>query len=224
MRVIVIIAGTNDPSNSAMLAAAFTEGMREEGAEVDTVHLREIELKHFTLDCYSGTYQHEPEFRRIQSLIEGAHGIVVATPIWNFGVPAHLKNLLDRMGSFAFDTTKLWGKLAGKPFYLIFTGGAPKTAWKGLMRITTRFVPEALKYFGATYINCHYEPKCVIAKGNFGLVVDKRPESLASLKRQGASFAKIVSHYAENGTLPLRKRLFRTLYSIGLRIVQGKKA
>ena len=108
----------------------------------------------------------------MQKHVENASGLVIATPVWNFGVPAHLKNFIDRMGSFALDETRSRGTLNGKPFYIIFTGGAPKPAWTGLMKKTTAFVPEALRYFGATYIGHHFEPKCVKGRGKFGLVVD----------------------------------------------------
>jgi len=207
MNILVLVAGTNEPGNSNMLADTFIQGMQQIG-EV-TVHkrrLKDLRIDHFTLDCYDPQYNREEDFGELQTLMEEAHGFVIATPVWNFGVPAHLKNFVDRMGSFALDESRSKGTLNGKPFYMIFTGGAPAPAWKGLMQKTTSHISEGLKYFGASYIGHHFEPKCVKGRGKFGLVVDERPESLASVRKQGHAFAAVVKKYEETGKAPLKQR------------------
>jgi multimeric flavodoxin WrbA len=138
--------------------------------------------------------------------MEEADGFVFASPVWNFGVPAHLKNFIDRMGSFALDETRSKGTLGGKPFYLIFTGGAPAPAWKTLMQKTTSFVPEALKYFGASYMGHHFEGKCTKGRGKFGLVVDERPDSLEEVRKKGFEFARVVKTFKETGKAPIKQR------------------
>ncbi|PIR50022.1 hypothetical protein COU79_01710 [Candidatus Peregrinibacteria bacterium CG10_big_fil_rev_8_21_14_0_10_54_7] len=207
MNILVLVAGTNEPSNSNMLADAFIEGMQQGGdVTVEKRRLKDLQIDHFSLEHYNPEFRHEEDFRNLQHLIEKADGLVIASPVWNFGVPAHLKNFIDRMGSFALDETRSRGTLRGKPFYLIFTGGVPAPAWKGLMRKTTSFVPEGLKYFGASYIGHHFESKCVKGRGKFGLVVNERPETLASLRRQGHTFAGVVKKYEETGKAPLKQR------------------
>ncbi|PIR52654.1 hypothetical protein COU76_05300 [Candidatus Peregrinibacteria bacterium CG10_big_fil_rev_8_21_14_0_10_49_10] len=207
MEILVLVAGTNEPSNSNMLADAFVQGMQQFGdVNAHKCRLKDLHIDHFSLDFYDAQCHQEEDFCDVQHLMESADGLIVATPIWNFGVPAHLKNLIDRMGSFALDETRSRGTLYGKPFYLIFTGGAPAVAWKTLMQKTSSHLPEALKYFGASYIGHHFEPKCTAGKGKFGLVVDSRPESLASLRRQGHDFAKVVQEYATTGKAPIKQR------------------
>ena len=191
-----------------MLADAFMQGMQQEhNINVHKRRLKDMKIDHFTLDFYQPQCNQEEDFCTLQELMEQSSGFVIATPVWNFGVPAHLKNFIDRMGSFALDETRSKGTLNGKPFYLLFTGGAPLPAWKGLMQKTTSFVPEALKYFGGSYIGHHFEGKCTIGRGKFGLVMDERPEALAGIRKEGHEFAKIVKIYHDTGKAPAKHRL-----------------
>jgi multimeric flavodoxin WrbA len=221
MRIFILIAGTNEPSNANALADAFIQGMQHlGGVEVHKRRLKDMRIEHFTLDCYAPACRQEEDFCALQTLMEESDGFVIASPVWNFGVPGHLKNFIDRMGSFALDATRSRGTLGGKPFYLIFTGGAPAVAWKALMRSTTSFVPEALKYFGATHIATHFEEKCTKGRGAFGLVVDGRPASLENVRAQGSRFAKVVDRFARTGQLPARKKFLRTLTNWGQSVVK----
>jgi multimeric flavodoxin WrbA len=223
--VTVIVAGTNVPSNAEFLADTFIQGLESNGIEISKVILRDLHIKHFSVERYEPYCDDkDDDFCRIESLISEADGVVFASPIWNYSVPAHLKNLIDRMGAFALDTeTRSTGMLKAKPFFIIHTGGGPMIAWKALFYITTLHISEAIKYYGGTVIGRHFEPKCLPSKGKFGLVVDQRPESLASVKKKGIHFADIASHYAENGSLPLSTRLgyqlFSFIYRVGNRIM-----
>ena len=182
---------------------------------MDTHRLKDLKIDHFNLNYYEEECIQEKDFCTIRELIEKANGIVVASPIWNFGVPAHLKNLIDRMGNFALDKTRSVGMLNGKPFYLIFTGGAPFVAWTGLLKKTTSSIPEAIKYFGGSIIGTHFEGKCTKGKGKFGLVVDERPESLARMREEGLKFAQVVKEYTETGKLPVKQEVTKKVYIWG---------
>ena len=229
MRILVLVAGTNDPSNSDALADAFIEGMRTQGnTEIEKIRLKDLEIAHFTLKHYDSDYPQEEVFRSLQRKIEEASGIVIATPIWNFGVPGHLKNLIDRMGAFGLDSaTRSRGMLQGKPFFLIFTGGSPKAAWTGLQRRTTSFLPTSLKYFGGSIAGTYYEPRCLPRRqagmqgsGIFGLVVDKRLESLACVREEGCKFVQLVKKFKETGKLPMKQALLLRVYRLGQAIVK----
>jgi len=207
MNILVLVAGTNEPSNSDTLAHAFIQGIEQHGdVHCDKIRLKDLRIDHFELDFYQPKCNQEEDFCKIQKLIEESHGLVIATPVWNFSVPAHLKNLIDRMGSFALDASRSNGTLKGKPFYLIYTGGVPMPGWKTLMRKTTSHLPESLQYFGASFIGQHYEPKCTQGRGVFGLVVDGRPDSIESIRRKGYDFAKIVMEYKRTGKAPMKHR------------------
>ncbi len=223
--IAVVVAGMNEPSNSNALADSFIEGMKEvPGVTFEKIRLKDLQLHHFTLADYEPGNATEPDYLRIKTILSDATGIVFATPIWNFSVPSHLKNLIDRMGAFGLDhDTHSRGQFNGKPFGLIFTGGAPMIAWKALMYLTTLHVAEAMKYYGGTMIYRHFEPKCTPGKGIFGLVVNTRPNTLERLKKDGKNFATSAQYYAQNGKLPTGQQLwhkwFEFLYRAGNRIM-----
>lgn len=223
--IVVIVAGTNDPSNSDVLADHFVTGMKQAGnVRIEKLRIKDLNLSHFTLERYEEECELEPDYVRVKTLLKEAKGTVFASPIWNFSVPAHFKNLIDRMGAFALDhETHSKGQFAGRPFVLLYTGGAPMIAWKALMYLTTLHVTEAIKYYGGTVVYRHFEPKSVQGRGKFGLVVDKRPESLALMEKKGKQYAELVAYYAKNGKLPAGKQFayafFTFLYRAGNRIM-----
>jgi multimeric flavodoxin WrbA len=219
MKIVIVVAGTNEKSNCDVLAQAFMDGISAVSNDnidsISRIRLKDLKINHFNLENYDAENLDEEDFAMIRGKIEEADGVVFASPVWNFGVPGHLKNLIDRMGEFALDETKSKGILNGKPFYLIFTGGAPYAAWKGLMRKTTSFVPEGIKYFGGSVIGSHFEGRCTPGKGKFGLVVDKREGSMKSLREQGKSFGLVVQEYSKTGKLPAKQAMLKRLYAFG---------
>lgn len=232
MKILILVAGTNDPSNSDFLADRFAEGIgaaaeprrsRTPVAEVKKVLLKDVSIDHFQMKYYDAATDQGEDFRRVEALMKNADGVVIATPIWNFGVPGHLKNLIDRMGSFCLDPeTRSLGMLNGKPFFLIYTGGSPYPAWTGLQRRTVSHLPVSIRYFGGVVIGSHYEGRCTRGKGEFGMMVNCRPDSIASVKARGRHFAEVVKIFAGTGRLPLRERflmwIFRTAQQIKRRL------
>ncbi len=224
IKIGVIVAGNNDPSNSDTLAEALMKGVRAEGVESVKIRLKDLKIDHFSLHYYEHRSCNDDDYVQVQNLIDESSAVVIATPIWNFSVPAHLKNMMDRLGAFALDQeTHSRGQLNGKPFYLVYTGGAPMIAWKALMYLTTLHIGEAIKYYGGVVVGRHFEPKSLPGRGKFGLVVDQRPASLAKMEKNGRWLAGVAKHYKENGSLPVRSRIsykfFSFLYRVGNRIM-----
>ena len=174
-----------------------------------TVPLKDLNILPFNLNCY-GTNCPIDDLTKIQEQIKHADALVIATPIWNFSVPGHLKNLIDRMGSFALDTTHSVGILNGKPAYLIITAGMPSGAWPFLKKAMSH-VTLALQYFGASVLGMHFEGSCTLGRGQFGLVVDKRPSSLEKAMQEGRQFAVDVERFKDTGVLPLKYRVMRKM-------------
>lgn len=220
MKILILVAGTNDPSNADYLADLFIEGMKTvPGIETEKIRLKDVPLPHFELQDYACGRQ-GPGFDRIRSLMQSGNGIVISSPVWNFSVPAHLKNVLDHIGCFALDSeTRSNGQLQGIPCYFLFTGGAPTVAWKGLMRFTTMHVPEAMRYFGATPAGVHFEGKCMEGRGQFGFVLNRRLALRETMKKKGRTFALVVEHVAKSGRLPLRYRIIAVVYQWGQRLL-----
>lgn len=220
MRILILVAGTNDPSNCDFLADLFIDGLTTiPGTDVEKIRLKDVPLPHFELQDYACGRQ-GPAFDRIRALMQTGSGMVIATPVWNFSVPSHLKNFLDHAGCFALDSvTRSQGQLNGLPCYFLFTGGAPKVAWKGLMRFTTMHVQEAMRYFGASIAGTHFEGKCMKGRGTFGLVLGERQDLRESMVKKGRTFALVAKRFAETGTLPLSYRISATLYRWGQRLL-----
>lgn len=223
-RILIIVAGTNEPSNSDYLADKLIEGMKTiDGVVTEKIKLRETNLHHFTLADYAEE-SCEPDYNRLKKAVLDASAVIIATPIWNFSVPSHLKNFIDRMGAFGLDSeTHSKGQFNSKPFGIVYTGGAPMIAWKALMYLTTLHVAEAIKYYDGSIVLRHFEPRSVAGKGKFGLVVDKRPQTIELMQSYGRRVAKIAVHYKENNTLPFGNRMwqkwFEFLYRVGNRIM-----
>lgn len=216
--VTAIVAGTNEHSNSGMLADMMIEGMKSVAPDIviHRVRLKDLSIGHFNLECYGPSCPIDG-LSHVQSLIEASDGVIIATPIWNFGVPAHLKNLIDRMGSFALDDSRSLGTLAGKPFFLIYTAGMPKAAWP-FLRKTVSGVAIAIQYFGGSVLGTFFEGGCTLGRGKFGLVVDKRPATLNRARESGATFARSVENFARTGTLPLKYRLIKKFVRLSQRV------
>ena len=221
IHILILVAGTNEPSNSNVLADAMASGIVSlHDVSVTKIRLKDLQIAHFGLECY-GPDRPSDDLERVQSAMMKADGVVIATPIWNFSVPGHLKNLIDRMGAFGLDeASRSLGMLNGKPFFLLYTGGTPMAAWP-LMKRTTSHVPVSLQYFGASILGMHFEPRCTLGRGVFGLVVDRRPESLEAVKRKGVAFAKAVQNFQKTGKLPFWHRLMQNLVKIAQKVKKG---
>lgn len=209
LTIAVIVAGTNDPSNSDALADAMIEGMKnaQPTTVINKVRLKDKEIGHFNISCYGPSCPID-DMTHVESMLMKADGVIIATPVWNFGMPAHLKNVIDRMGSFALDETRSLGILNGKPFFLIITAGMPKAAWP-FVRKTMSGLPTAIQYFGGSVLGTHFEGGCTLGRGQFGLVVDKRPKSLQAAHEKGTAFITQLEKFTRTGELPLQYKLIK---------------
>lgn len=222
MRFLAIVGGTNAPSNADVLCDAFLEGVIAAcpDAIVTKLRAKDLKIQHFSLANYAPHCTTEDDFCALQEHVLAADALVFATPIWNFSIPGHLKNIVDRMGAFCLDEqTRSKGQLKGTPTFFLFTGGAPTPVWKGLMRFTTHHLPEALRYYGAQIIGRHYEGRCTVGRGTFGLVINQRPDALMRARAKGRFFGTIAQEYKVRKILPLRFRVIGALYRLGQRII-----
>jgi multimeric flavodoxin WrbA len=105
MNVLVVNASPRRDGNSARLAAASAEGAREAGHVVSVVHLDD-HLRHFLRDCRRCRDEHgqctidDDYARLLRDEVLPAHAIVLATPIYWYGVSGQLKTFFDRMFCF----------------------------------------------------------------------------------------------------------------------------
>ena len=52
LKLTVIVAGTNEPSNADTLANALIKGLESEGAAITKIRLKDMKIDHFELGCY----------------------------------------------------------------------------------------------------------------------------------------------------------------------------
>ncbi|CAB3754798.1 FMN-dependent NADH-azoreductase [Burkholderia sp. MSh2] len=123
MRLLNIVSSPRGArSASVAVANAFVDAYRDAGApvDVDTLNVWEEDLPDFGSDAIGAKYKgvanapmdeaEQSVWRRIQSLVtrfQEADRIVVGVPMWNFGYPYKLKQLIDLVSQrnmlFTFD-------------------------------------------------------------------------------------------------------------------------
>lgn len=116
--------------NSDSMLDAFLSGVSEiGGVEVEKIYLIDQELPYYTFFNRVPDPVKEPEFVKLVEKVTECDLLVIATPTFNFGVPATLKNLLDRLSFKALNPKKMnWlhqpsGMLTSlNTFYLVSCG------------------------------------------------------------------------------------------------------
>lgn len=137
---VTIIGLSCSPSrgyNSDTMLDAFIEGARlVPGVTVTKIYLEDVPIDHYSYGNRLGPASHETAFAELTAQIQQAQGLVIATPTYNFSVPAHLKNFIDRMRFFALDMehrnrlNQPTGKLGFLKTFFLVSGGTPVWAQK----------------------------------------------------------------------------------------------
>lgn len=91
-----------DRGNTALLLAPFLEGMREAGASVETVYTRAMDIRPCTGEAacwfgHPGACYQQDGMQALYPKIRAAEVWVFATPLYFWGMPGPMKNLVDRM-------------------------------------------------------------------------------------------------------------------------------
>jgi multimeric flavodoxin WrbA len=123
VNVLVVNASPRRDGNSARLAFSSAEGAREAGDIVTVVHLDD-HLQHFLRDCRRCRDEHgrctiEDGYERLlRDHVIPAEAIVLATPLYWYGVSGQLKTFFDRMFCFIAasqpDSERFVSGLSGK--------------------------------------------------------------------------------------------------------------
>lgn len=92
-QILVISCGLNPGSRSAKLAQEAVESLKSKGQSVDLIDLRTYALP-FANGHDQSAYDH-PQVKELHDRIAKADGILIASPIYNYGVAASTKNLVD---------------------------------------------------------------------------------------------------------------------------------
>ena len=99
MMVVGIYGSPRKAGNTDLLLDAFLEGAKGAGSEINKVYVRELEIRG-CLGCghcdKAGICIQKDDMQHVYPLLEQAQYIVVASPIYFYGITAQLKLLVDR--------------------------------------------------------------------------------------------------------------------------------
>jgi FMN-dependent NADH-azoreductase len=202
--IIAIAASPSRGRNSDTMLDAFIAGARTvEGVTVEKIYLADIPIEHYSFENRLGPTATETAFGELTTRMQAAQALVIATPTYNFSVPAHLKNFIDRMRFFALDMNdrnalkQPRGKLSYLKTYFLVSGGTPQWAQKLLFFAFPPFwLRGVFLYYGAHVLGAIYT-------GNVAGFTDERLK--AKCQKQGTKFARQV---LQGRTNRLPERIF----------------
>lgn len=115
-KVLIISSSPRKNGNSQALCAQFAAGAKEAGNQVHLIRLAEKKIGY----CYAcdgcmrngGTCVQKDDMAEILGLLQEADVLVLATPIYFYGITAQMKTFIDR-------TYPIWQHLGEKEVYYI---------------------------------------------------------------------------------------------------------
>ncbi len=113
MKVIGIISSPHAEGSSATLVREALRGAQEAGASVQEIFLPDYRIE-YCRDCRacigSGRCAVQDDFPKVRQMMLAADGIILSSPNYASGPCARLRNLIDRLGQYAFLTSSFGGK------------------------------------------------------------------------------------------------------------------
>ncbi len=113
MKVTGIISSPHAKGNSATLVREALRGAEEAGASTQEVFLPDYRIE-YCRDCRacisSGRCAVQDDFGQVRQMMLEADGIILSSPNYANGPCARLRNLIDRLGQYAFLTSSFGGK------------------------------------------------------------------------------------------------------------------
>jgi len=171
-----------------------------DGIEVEKIYLEDIHIELYNYTNSKGVLPNEEAFGELsRKIMTEAEGLIIATPTYNFSVPAHLKNFIDRMRFFALNMeskTRLGqpkGNLAHLGTYFLVTGGTPNWAQRILFFTFPPFwLRGVFLYFGARVFGAIYTGD---------IEASKNQSLLNKCKKRGEKYAKKLKKGSNHGVL-----------------------
>lgn len=152
MKNVVIINSTyRKGGNSEALAAQFAKGAAEAGNKVNTISLREINLK-FCIGCLScaksGRCVLGDDVNGLLPAVQNADVLVFATPVYYYSMCGQLKTFLDRLNPLYGKDNKF------KEVYLLGTAAdGDRSAMDGTVKGVQGWIDcfDGVKFSGVVY-------------------------------------------------------------------------
>jgi len=116
------------------LAAIAAQGARDAGAEVTLVALRDFPLPLFDQDLEAASGMPEAA-KRLKQLFREHHGLLIASPEYNSGITAALKNALDWISRTETDDEPALVAFSGKSAVLCAASPGALGGLRGLVHV-----------------------------------------------------------------------------------------
>lgn len=130
-KILIICASCNKKGNSSLLAKWFIEQANNKKYEFEWVYLYDLDIPYFTNENRNADIKQDKKNQDIRNLInklEQGKKFIITFPVWNFGLPASLKNMLDRSlcsgRARAKEKKKKIPGWKGKTFYILASMGS----------------------------------------------------------------------------------------------------
>lgn len=165
MKVLAISSSPSRGRNSDTMLDYFILGIKKvPGIEVEKIYLDDIHINYYKHQNSTGAEIDEEDFKKLTDKIsKEISGLVISTPTYNFSVPAHLKNFIDRIRFIALDLknknrfNQPTGMLSHLKTYFLVSGGTPNWAEKILFFTFPAFwLRGVFLYFGAQVMGAFY--------------------------------------------------------------------
>ncbi|MDO4619354.1 MAG: flavodoxin family protein [Lachnospiraceae bacterium] len=121
MKKVLIISGSpRKNGNSQLLCEKFAEGAREKGHSVELVRLQDLKIGYCRACDYcmnhDGVCVLHDDMKDLIERYKQADVVVLATPVYFYGISAQMKTFIDRM-------YPIWTDLGTKEVYYIISAG-----------------------------------------------------------------------------------------------------
>lgn len=199
---IKVIALSTSPSrgrNSDSMLDAFIKGVKKENIEIEKIYLSDIHIETYSFSNSFGPTESEPQFKELLEKLKCTQGLVIATPTYNFSVPAGLKNLIDRLRCIGLDMKNK--NIIGQPqgilthlkTYFLVSGGTPKWAQ------TILFFAFPAFWLRAVFL--YYNSQCYGGYYSGDIATFKNQRILAKCEKIGVRYARKLKKNASHSIL-----------------------
>ncbi|AKN33791.1 FMN reductase [Clostridium carboxidivorans P7] len=142
-RVLIIEGSPRKRGNSQLLCEAFRDGAEKSGHHVDLIRIQDKRIG-FCMACdgcmrNGGTCVLKDDMADILKLYQEADVLVLATPIYFYGISAQMKTFIDR-------TYPIWQNLGQKEVYYIVSAGLGEDIVNRSLSDLDGFVEHLEKY------------------------------------------------------------------------------
>jgi multimeric flavodoxin WrbA len=191
MLVLGIYGSPRKQGNTDLMMDAFLEGAASGGVEIKRVYVRDLEMQG-CLECghcdKEGICFLKDDMAHVTSLLEEADRIVVASPIFFYGVTGQLKLVIDRAQApymkreLSKKESKNAPEQAPRKGFLLSAG-----ATKGKRLFECAIL--AVRYFFDA-LGVSYEGDLCFSKIEEKGAINLHPDALEQCRRAGAAFVK----------------------------------